>query len=520
MKRFSIVRPSRNTLFRIGLMFSSLILFRLSFAGGPFPFLGWVTLVPVGIGMFNLSPRKAGLLIGVYEILQWATSVWWLAPAAQDFLELPAVPAWMGLIIFSVITAIPHGFFGWMVGYFKWLHHKAGAFKMAIAYTILLGWYPLLFPGNLTHSQFRYPLMIQVLDLGGVHVLVFFMAWVNWQIVVGILSFQKTKTVPYSSLLTVALLMGFIIGYGSYRIHSLETEAREAGPESRIKIGMTQPLLKRKDRLSILTDFSEKFAQEHPEADVFVWPEIPMAFSFGERERHRSKVQAMIKKAKRPFIIVSSFIYNKDMLINHRPPYYNAVHWIDKEGQMRATHNKRILLPFAEYLPFEQKYPILRKWLPNVLYYIPGTDTQTFEIQGKISIIPLICYEVIFPDLTREFVQNGGNFIITMANDYWFGDNYASLIHFSLALFRAVENRVPLVRVTNSGVSAFVTATGRILPGSESPLYQPVTSVYEMSISQQRSLYTLWGNWFLYLLTLLFFLDFCWYTWQKRALSA
>jgi apolipoprotein N-acyltransferase len=114
---------------------------------------------------------------------------------------------------------------------------------------------------------------------------------------------------------------------------------------------------------------------------------------------------------------------------------------------------------------------------------------------------------VIFADKVREFIQAGGNVIINPVSDTWFGDSPGSLHHLSLALFRSLENRVPLVRAANSGVSAVVQASGKIEEHSLTRLNQADALVATVLVPPQRSFYALYGDCFLYFISLLFLLD-------------
>jgi len=78
----------------------------------------------------------------------------------------------------------------------------------------------------------------------------------------------------------------------------------------------------------------------------------------------------------------------------------------------------------------------------------------------------VICYEVIFPGLVRKFFTHGGDLIVTITNDAWFGRTAGPYQHFSMAVFRAVENRKPLVRAANTGISGFIDSSGRIIASS------------------------------------------------------
>jgi apolipoprotein N-acyltransferase len=181
------------------------------------------------------------------------------------------------------------------------------------------------------------------------------------------------------------------------------------------------------------------------------------------------------------------------------PGYFNTVMLIEKHGRCDAKYHKRLLVPFAEYLPYEREFPFLRRYFTYALTYTQGKASEVMDIGTARKIIPCLCYEAIFTDMIRDGARLGGNIIVNMVDDAWFGDNDSSLIHVSLAFFRAVEYRMPYVRVTNSGVGVFVRATGEIVQDSMTPLFKTATSVHTLYIPQNRPLYFYVGDAFLYL---------------------
>jgi apolipoprotein N-acyltransferase len=109
-----------------------------------------------------------------------------------------------------------------------------------------------------------------------------------------------------------------------------------------------------------------------------------------------------------------------------------------------------------------------------------------------------ICFEIIFPGLVRKFVNNGAELIATITNDAWFGRSSAPYQHFSMAVFRAVENRVPVVRAANTGISGFIDQRGRILKKSD--IFEKALLTGEITIgSFQESFYSKYGDLFAFL---------------------
>jgi apolipoprotein N-acyltransferase len=137
--------------------------------------------------------------------------------------------------------------------------------------------------------------------------------------------------------------------------------------------------------------------------------------------------------------------------------------------------------------------------------FVPGDKYTVLEAGGgKLGVV--ICYEVIFPDLVRRFVANGAEFMTTITNDAWFGASSAPYQHFSMVVFRSVENRVPFVRAANTGISGSIDAYGRIRKSTD--IFVEDKVVEEIVLRDRTTIYTRYGDIFAYLcviMTLLFF---------------
>jgi len=126
----------------------------------------------------------------------------------------------------------------------------------------------------------------------------------------------------------------------------------------------------------------------------------------------------------------------------------------------------------------------------------PGEEVRNLAVpQGKFGV--LICYEAIFPDLTRQFVDRGARFLVNITNDAWFGRTAAPYQHISMAALRAVENRVPIARAANTGISGFIHPSGKILQASE--IFTKSILFGILYIKKRWSFYTQFGDLFSYL---------------------
>ncbi len=140
---------------------------------------------------------------------------------------------------------------------------------------------------------------------------------------------------------------------------------------------------------------------------------------------------------------------------------YNSAMLIDGDGRVLGRYDKNYLLMFGEYIPLGDRFPQLYEKLPEASHFEAGTTVETFAFRGHQLGI-MICYEDIIPRFTRKLAGKDPNVLINVTNDAWFGKTSEPYLHLALAVFRSVENRLWLIRSTNTGVSVFVDAVGRI----------------------------------------------------------
>ncbi|HOM59000.1 MAG TPA: apolipoprotein N-acyltransferase, partial [Kiritimatiellia bacterium] len=185
--------------------------------------------------------------------------------------------------------------------------------------------------------------------------------------------------------------------------------------------------------------------------------------------------------------------------------YYNAAWLVSATGETLGCYRKRHLVPFGEYIPGDKLVPWLQRFAPTGVSCTPGRGPGPLHVArgaGRIlSLGPLICFEDTIPALSRGAVRAGARLLVLMTNDAWFSGSVEPLQHQQQAVFRAVENGVPLVRAANSGVSCVVDAVGRVkrlesgeaITDFDGFLVMPVT-VPEVPL---RAPYTAWGDWVL-----------------------
>ena len=223
----------------------------------------------------------------------------------------------------------------------------------------------------------------------------------------------------------------------------------------------------------------------HP--DLVVWPETATPFYFLDNHRLTAIVLRGIQAAGCAFLIGSpSFRLN-----HNRPEYYNSAYLISPSGQVEGRYDKVHLVPFGEYVPFKRWLPFLGKIVANVGDFKGGTRGNTLRWR-HLKIGTLICFEIIFPRLSRAMANNQAAFLVNMTNDAWFGQSSGPFQHFSMAIFRAIENRRALIRAANTGISAFIDPVGRVI--GRTPLDQEAVLSREVPVLKNKTWYTRHGD--------------------------
>jgi len=175
----------------------------------------------------------------------------------------------------------------------------------------------------------------------------------------------------------------------------------------------------------------------------------------------------------------------------NRIKYYNSAYLIKPDGTVAGKYDKVHLVPFGEYVPFKRWLPFLGKIVAHVGDFQAGRSGNTIE--GPVPRLGVqICFEIIFPMLSRALVQNEAALLVNITNDAWFGKSSAPYQHFSMAVFRAVENRRSLVRAANTGISGFIDPIGRII--ASTPLDEEAALVHRVPILREKTYYTRHGD--------------------------
>jgi apolipoprotein N-acyltransferase len=199
----------------------------------------------------------------------------------------------------------------------------------------------------------------------------------------------------------------------------------------------------------------------HAAPQLILWPETAVPFLFIDRPDALAAIGEMLKPGQ---MLVTGSVRAEAGGGNDEPLYYNSVIAIDDSGEIVDAVDKVHLVPFGEYLPFQDMLARfgVEQLVAGPMNFVGGSQRHPMKLPGAITAAPFICYEIIFPDLVAVDAASG-RLIVNVTNDAWFGETPGPYQHFRQAQVRSVENGVPLLRAANTGISGVIDARGHVV---------------------------------------------------------
>ncbi len=227
-------------------------------------------------------------------------------------------------------------------------------------------------------------------------------------------------------------------------------------------------------------------ARARGELDLVVWPESATPFYFQDFSLLQTEVLSVPRRTG-AFLLFGSPAYQQK---EGQYEYLNSAYLLDSKGQQRGRSDKVHLVPFGEYVPFGKLLPFIDKLVVGIGDFSPGLVKPLSMNGARVGV--LICFEGIFPELARDYVRRGSDLLINITNDAWFGRSSAPYQHLGMTRFRAVENRIWIARAANTGISAIISPSGRVV--SQTPLFKAVALTGGIGVGAEGTLYTHLGD--------------------------
>lgn len=443
-------------------------------------FLAWFGLVPLLFAIEDMhggQAFRAGFIFGF--LLAWFVLFWIVFLQIEANIKL--------LIVFGLILLF--AYIGLYYGVTLLIIQRTSVWLLPLAVTgleLIRGIGELRFPWlSLGYSQARYPLFIQQASIYGVYGISF------WIVLLNVSIYKALKSKRTKDILLAALIFTMPLIYGVVRISK---------PQGRpITVGIVQPNIdpnlkfspelrfetfERLMRLSVQCATTAT-ARGLDSLDLIVWPETATPVFLKSPGKYQDLVRHLVDRLNVP-IFTGTAIYEPQ---TH--DIFNGAVLIEPKIGIRQEYRKIYLVPFGEHIPFDRQLAFLRKVDFGEGDYTPGKSYTVFAAP-KFNFACLICFESIFPELSRSFVNNGAEILVNITNDGWFGKISGPQQHNDMAILRSVENGVTLLRSANTGISMIVDRYGRVLV--EKPLFTADIIVATINITPTATLYRRVGD--------------------------
>ena len=501
------------------------------------PFPAWAICfcyIPLWLAALNADEQKLSLKFIFF--LGWITQFVltfigfnWLYFTAREFGELPVIISALALLLFAALMHIyiPLAVvIGIGLGRKFKLPASSLVWIVCCAHVFFERIWPSIFEWNLGYTLLwmKWPIYQWADTFGfwGLSSLIFltnaglYFAFTQYR--------QKNHKIGYAAIAFIAFAIGFLNFTGHLRQQPWQkTDAEvnfaiiQASISNDAKVAAEKGLQYQNFVIDKYFTTTEKtlndFQAENPGTviDFVVYPETALPFPLDKHYHQRMNQQALLNRLSRWNTSLITGGYSLDPIkkdFHGNNIVRNSMFFMNSSGVLVDPYFKTHLLVLGEYMPLGEQFPILYKLLPFVGTYErgPGPTTHTFETLGKkqISIGVQICYESLDPHFSRELSLENSQIILNITNDSWFGSWAEPYQHMIMTMARGVENRRPLIRSTNTGVSAVIQADGTLL--TLSPIDEVWGHVYKLKYltTPAKTFYARFGAWDLALWILFF----------------
>lgn len=463
--------------------------YRLSFLTGILvgtsfiPFPPWAILfcyVPLWLDLRNeTSTKMVFKKAWVSQFTLTLIGFYWIAYVANMFAKLPWPVAGLAAFLFCcfVHLYIPIAFSAaHFISQKLRLSHPEKFLFFSFALIVMERFWPSMFPWHLGYSLYGLNLnSAQLAEYFGFIGLSSFILLSN-ALIATAWTFKNQKR-RFSLIATVLVL------WGAFEFWGWQVKTNLTPPDSQIKVTLAQADIGnledamrkygRSYRERVLQDFISATEAEitKNKSDLLIWPESAMPFYLEDHHMHRPLQQSLMQKVSdwQTTLITGGYGENPDLMSPPGGPMtYNGL-FILQNQKVVGKYYKTERLIFGEYLPLGDTLPILYRWIKEAGYFGKGFGPTALPVNlnnVNLHIGPQICYESLFADFSRDLSRKKNHMIVNLTNDFWYGPYSERYQHFYMTLSRSIENRTPVLRSTNTGISAVALASGEILERS------------------------------------------------------
>ncbi|MBI4437122.1 MAG: apolipoprotein N-acyltransferase [Candidatus Omnitrophica bacterium] len=460
----------------------SAILLSISFPKIDLEFLAWFAFVPFFFATESKSVLETFWLSAVTGFTFFFGLLYWVGRVT-----------WAGAIVLVLYCSLYFALFGLGTKFLRrhsilWIP-PLWVFLEFLRSTLFtgFGW------GLLGYSQWRMLPLIQVADLTGAYGVSFLVMLANGCLYELLREGRKRRKDIFFSIVLFLLLFSGSFFYGRKQITSsvspstLRASVIQGNIPQDLKWdrSVQDLVMKKYERLT------EWVALNHP--DVIFWPETAVPGFLPDEKDLWERLLSLSQKSETYLLVGAPWV--------EKGRTYNSALFLRK-GEVLQRYDKLHLVPFGEFIPFEENFPILREWIVTGDFH-PGKEETVFR-HPKGTFSTLICFEDIFPPLVRRLAKES-DFLVNVTNDAWFGKSGAPFQHAQASCFRAIENRRTVLRVTNTGYTSLIGPTGEILRHLErggETLFVTASQTWDVPLSQKETFYSRHGDLFAWFCTI------------------
>ncbi len=418
------------------LCFVSAIILILPFTTFGLWFFAWFGFIPFFTAIKNKNKFYTFLLAYFTGVVFWLGTIYWLSHVTV-----------MGTVILVLYLSLYFGLFGLLIGSHMAIPRKRILFFVPAVWVLLEFARSYLLTGFpwalLGYSQTSNLPIIQIADITGTYGVSFLIVMVN------VALYSKKRIMP-------ALLCCVIVAsYGFYKLYWPDRNKDIVKYKVSVVQGNIPQQMKWDERargyiINKYLELTHKAEGDGP--DLIVWPEASWPFLLNDNDINLAEGMDFLSGLK------SSLVFGAVTMRGGF--YYNSALFYRKGLKTPGIYDKLHLVPFGEYIPLKKIFPFLETIAP-IGDITKGNKYTVFSDRNDFSV--LVCFEDLFPELSRRFVRKGASFLVNITNDAWYGNTTAAYQHLQASIMRAVENRVWVVRSANTGISAFINSKGKII---------------------------------------------------------
>jgi len=499
--------------------------------------LAWLALVPSLWAMRGRERWPAFWLGWLAGSVTNLGGFHWICTLLMNFGHMHWLPAAALTLLLAVYQGLRFALAWWLLAWLRRQRPVRLWWALPLCYLPVEYLLPFIFPWYYANSQYWVIPFVQVTELGGVSLLGLLLLMVNGALYDLLEGLVTARRLLRRALLVALLVPALAAAYGLVRMHQVDARMA-AAPQ--LKVGMVEADVgiwekedPRKVDDNLVRHQRMSVELERQGVDLVVWPETsfhaPVVYARrrGEREvkryRHiprdvdwlppaagpvpehaaedrRAGVSLRQRVAPQrgfatPLLFGALTVLPNPANDSPRHPgldVFNSALLLDGRGRVLGATDKVYLLMFGETVPLGHRFPAFYEWFPEAGDLTAGERMQLLPFRGhRLGV--MICYEDILPRFTLRVAPQKPNLLVNLTNDAWFGKTAEPYLHLALAVFRTVENRLALVRSTNTGVSCFVDANGRIL--KQTSLDGAETLVETVPLLEGTTPYQVLGDW-------------------------